>query len=912
MPRSVSSSRRPHLSLLTLEDRSVPAVVSYTGVTYSQDFDAMPASFSPNPLTFTGSGPFFLDADSPGTPNVNFGLTGWQIFRNAGTNANLLFRADDGGSNSGSANNYGVAGVNPATDRALGSLASGSNSAAYGVTFKNDTTNFYDSFTIEFNQEQWRRGSTTAELVSFSFRVGAANINDGTFTAATQADLTSVPGIPVNAGKLDGNDKANRLARSETITGAVWGPGELLTIRWVDADNAGADDGLAIDDFKFTAKSTGANTPTTLVLTSDKANPSVGTSISFTAAVTSSKGIPTGSFDFFANGRKLNAAAIPADSSGKASITVGTNFIQAVDGKQLTPGINDISASFTGTGIYLPSSDDLPQPVQSAPFTTGNILVFRTGDGFNAMSASGNRFYIDEYAPTGSQTDPIQSIIMPTIALGDNKPVLASGVQSNDGQLSVSSDGKFAIFGAYNALPNNLLSLTAAPATTIPRAIGRINLATGAIETSMALTDVASTASFRSAIQGPGGSLYATGSFGGVRYISDYNAATTTSTDLGNSINWTSLRIFGNTPQLYGSALPNVPPTNPKVGSIGTGLPTSGTPTVTPLPGLPLDDASVPRRPVDFFMADLSTSVDAGGGIDTLYISEFGDASFSGGTITKWSWDPTGMAWTLNGTIIPPGILPGVDNSFARITGSTSGTAVTLFATQGAGGGGNNGGGSLWTVTDTAGYNQPFSTTTLTLLAQHNLGSLKTFRGAAIIPPSIVAPPVVSGIVVNNGDTQRSRIVTITVNFAAPVDASLFQTAGAVTLTRLATTPTGGLAGFVVNNSNGLQIAPASGSTASITLTFANVLNNGVENQSLADGRWQLAVVPASFTSNDGTQPIRRLFGDQDGNGTTDGTDFGVFGTAFGGPNVVFDWDANGTVDGADFGQFGTRVGVTI
>lgn len=57
--------------------------------------------------------------------------------------------------------------------------------------------------------------------------------------------------------------------------------------------------------------------------------------------------------------------------------------------------------------------------------------------------------------------------------------------------------------------------------------------------------------------------------------------------------------------------------------------------------------------------------------------------------------------------------------------------------------------------------------------------------------------------------------------------------------------------------------------------------------------------------------------GDFDGNGSVDGADFGVFGSAFGsmkgGPNYLpaADFDGNGVVDGADFGEFGAEFGRT-
>ena len=117
-----------------------------------------------------------------------------------------------------------------------------------------------------------------------------------------------------------------------------------------------------------------------------------------------------------------------------------------------------------------------------------------------------------------------------------------------------------------------------------------------------------------------------------------------------------------------------------------------------------------------------------------------------------------------------------------------------------------------------------------------------------------------------------------------------------------------------MNTSNGLIVSPATGMVSSITLTFANVVNSGVENGSLADGRWQLAVVPAGFTSTAGDTTLRRLFGDNNNDGTVDGTDFGNFGNDFGLTlaNSPFDSNNDGTVDGTDFAQFGGRFGLTL
>lgn len=167
--------------------------------------------------------------------------------------------------------------------------------------------------------------------------------------------------------------------------------------------------------------------------------------------------------------------------------------------------------------------------------------------------------------------------------------------------------------------------------------------------------------------------------------------------------------------------------------------------------------------------------------------------------------------------------------------------------------------------------------------------------------------PAVTSSTVNGGDPQRSRILSVTVNFNGIVDAAFLATAGQITFTRTAGGPT-----TVVDTTNGLVVTPATGNVNSVTLTFANVFNAGVENASLADGRWQLAIPAANFSSTAGDPTLRRLYGDINADGTVDGTDFGLFGTAFGGANVPFDFDNNGNIDGNDFGQFGARFGLSL
>lgn len=759
--------------------------------------------------------------------------------------------------------------------------------------------------------------ATTTAITSISPL--SVNIGDN---VTFQASVTAVSGVDTPVGTVEFRNGGTVLA-SGPVTGS--GPTGTVTVNTTSVPNGTYNNITAVylpsGAFNTSTSAVFGGTltvnaiATTATLGSNNPNPSPGTNLTFTATITGSS-TPTGTVDFFANGVKLNAASVNLNGSGQATINVDTDEIQALDGKTLTPGINDVSVVYNPTGIFLASSKAVPQKVQPNAFTVGNVLVYRTGDGINAMTANGNRFFIDEYLPGAGQTDPVQSIILPTIADGDNKPVLASGVQSRDAQVTTSPDGQYLYFTAYNALPTNATMLTFANGTTIPRVVGRLNLVTGAIDTSMALTDAASGGAVRSVAVASDNSIYVTGATGGIRYVPAYNAATTTSTGLGGTTSsWTSVNIFGNPAQLYASALPSSPPAAPKVASVGTGLPTSGTPTITDFPGLPLDNATAPKYPTDFFLADLSGAVAAdASGVDTLYVVE--DGNFTGGTITKWSWDATGLTWISNGSVSPPpGGIPGVSDSFSGLSGTVSGGNVSLFTTIGAGGSNNNGGGTLWSLSDTAGYNAAFSTTTVTQVAQVGLGSNKAFRGLAIVPTAAPVAPVVSSIVVNNGVAQRSKITTVQVNFAAPVNAANFQSPTAVTFTRTGI-PTNniGTIGTVVDTSNGLLVAPASGMASSITLTFDNVLNAGVENGSLADGRWQLAIPSASYLSpnNPGDIQLRRLFGNENNDTTTDANDLGFFPPFGSISGSIFDWDNNNFIDAADLSEFGNRFGITL
>ncbi len=59
--------------------------------------------------------------------------------------------------------------------------------------------------------------------------------------------------VVASDGQLNGNDPVSQANVSATIGGFDWAPGQRLVVRWADANEAGSDHGLAIDNFTFNA-----------------------------------------------------------------------------------------------------------------------------------------------------------------------------------------------------------------------------------------------------------------------------------------------------------------------------------------------------------------------------------------------------------------------------------------------------------------------------------------------------------------------------------------------------------------------------------------------------------------------------------------------------------------------------------
>jgi hypothetical protein len=231
--RAVFSFGVAFVSLIVCHPCVAPGeTLTVAGTAYTQNFDGG----APGNLAATGT----TSTSVPGT---------WRFSESLG-GATTTYRIGTGSINTGDTYSFGATN---STERAFGGLQSGTLNPTIGVSFTNQIGVTITDLAIDYVGEQWRIGALAREdRLNFQYSLNATSLTTGTWTDFDTLDFVS-PTQTGAIGSLDGNDAVHQTKKADTITGLSILHGSTFWLRWTDFNAAGADDGLAIDDFSLTA-----------------------------------------------------------------------------------------------------------------------------------------------------------------------------------------------------------------------------------------------------------------------------------------------------------------------------------------------------------------------------------------------------------------------------------------------------------------------------------------------------------------------------------------------------------------------------------------------------------------------------------------------------------------------------------
>ena len=233
------------LALLLLLASSVCGQILMSSGTYSQNFDSLVSTGTLIPWA------------------NNSTLPGWYASKSVSPQDVTNYNAGTGASTSGALYSFGGSG---STERALGSLASGTlGNITYGIRFTNDTGLARTNLQVSYTGEQWRVASTNLQKLTCWYQTGTTLTNADASTALTWTALPALDFISPNTNAtqtLNGNAASNRVVFTNVVlNGVVVDAGQELFLRWLDLDDTGSDDGLALDNFTISFGTGFTNTP---------------------------------------------------------------------------------------------------------------------------------------------------------------------------------------------------------------------------------------------------------------------------------------------------------------------------------------------------------------------------------------------------------------------------------------------------------------------------------------------------------------------------------------------------------------------------------------------------------------------------------------------------------------------------
>lgn len=223
----------------------------------------------------SGGTPYAEDFNTLASSGTSSTLPSGWLLSESGSNANTTYAAGTGSDNGGNTYSFGAASN---SERAFGTLLSGSLTSTIGAHYTNNTGSPITELAISYTGELWRLGTTGRDdRLDFQYSLNATSLSSGTWTDVNSLDFIT-PNSSGTAGARDGNNATYQSSISYTITGLNIANGETFYIRWTDLNASGSDDGLAIDNFTLTATAAAAIPP---VVSQELYLGTVGTPASF-------------------------------------------------------------------------------------------------------------------------------------------------------------------------------------------------------------------------------------------------------------------------------------------------------------------------------------------------------------------------------------------------------------------------------------------------------------------------------------------------------------------------------------------------------------------------------------------------------------------------------------------------------
>lgn len=253
-------------ALLTVLERAPSTVIPYAtpGQVYTQNFDSLPAAGdvsvnANNPVTvgavtFGLNNPFdfgfpIISSASLGGLGLSNTMSGWY---GLGV-LTSKFGASLGDQSTGGIISFGPTN-NAATNRALGLISTSSTGpTAFGVKFVNTSGTNLSLITLHFTGELWRQ-QPTAKTLSLGYLIDPVATNQFSTNVTDWLNALDV-NFPTNAfAVLDGTAATNQLSLGLTnLSIPNWAPGSAFWLVWQMTNAAGSSQGLAIDNFSFSA-----------------------------------------------------------------------------------------------------------------------------------------------------------------------------------------------------------------------------------------------------------------------------------------------------------------------------------------------------------------------------------------------------------------------------------------------------------------------------------------------------------------------------------------------------------------------------------------------------------------------------------------------------------------------------------